>query len=315
VKVLVAGASGALGKPLVRELTARGHEVVAMTATESKRPILEELGATPVIGDVFDADAMVELVRAAEPEGVINVASKWSVNPTRTAQVRPANEIREHGARNMVAAAVAGGARRYVNESMIFVYGYGDHPEPLTESQPPGRERREGLQRVIDAIVAAERAVRERSDRGEIEGACMRFGLFHGRHADSTRQMFGLVRKRRLPLIDGGEAVRSWIELEDAAGAVADALERAPAGSVYNVVDDEPVSMRDYIGEIARLTESKRPRRMPYWLINAAASYVAPALGRGRLPISNAKLKRELGWSPRYRTYREALRAAAEPLP
>ena len=311
MRVFVAGASGALGKPVVRELIARGHDVVAMTSTGSKRPMLEELGASATVGDVFDARATAELVRSAEPEGVINVASKWSVYPTRTSQVTPANQIREVGPRNLVAAAIAAGARRYVNESMTFFYGYGDHRQALTEAQPPGRERRTGLQRVIDAIVAAERVVRERSESGEIEGACMRFGFFHGQHADSTSRMFDLVRKRKLPLIGKGDAVRSWIELEDAARAVADALERAPAGSVYNVVDDEPVSMSEYVGEIVRLTDSKPPRRLPYWLVNLGASYVAPAFGRGRLAISNAKLKQELGWTPRYPTYRDALRPLA----
>jgi nucleoside-diphosphate-sugar epimerase len=308
MKVFVAGASGAVGRPLVRELVVRGHEVVAMTSSDSKRPVLEELGASAVVGDVFDAEGMVKLLRSAGPEGVVNVASKWSVNPTRVSQVAPANEIRKHGARNLVAAAVAAGARRYVNESMMFVYGYGDSSEPLTESDPPARVASRGLQRVIDAIVAAEGAVRERTERGEIEAACVRFGLFHGQHADSTRLMFELVRKRRLPLVGSGDTVRSWIELEDAARAVADALERAPAGSIYNVVDDEPVTMRDYIGEIARLTEAKPPRRMPHWLIKLGASYVAATFGGGRLPISNAKIKDELGWSPRYPTYREALR-------
>jgi nucleoside-diphosphate-sugar epimerase len=312
MKVFVAGASGALGKPVVRELLARGHEVVAMTSTESKRPMLVELGASAVVGDVFDARSMVELVRTAQPEGVVNVASKWSVYPTRISQVTPANEIREQGARNMVGAAAAAGVRRYVNESMMFVYGYGDHPQPLSESQPPGKVRRKGLQRVIDVIVAAEQVVRDHSERGEIEGACMRFGFFHGQHADSTQQMFDMVRKRKLPLIGKGDSVRSWIELEDAASAVADALERAPAGSVYNVVDDEPVSMREYIGEIVRLTGSKPPRRMPYWLVTTGASYAAPAFGGGRLPISNAKLKQELGWSPRYPNYRDALRPVAQ---
>jgi len=267
-----------------------------------------------VVGDVFDAQGMIELVRSAEPEGVVNMASKWSVNPTRVPQVTPANEIREHGARNVVAAAVASRARRYVNESMMFVYGYGDRPEPLTESDSPARVKSKGLQRVIDAILAAEGAVRERTERGEIEGACVRFGLFHGQHADSSRLMFDLVRKRRLPLISSGDTVRSWIELEDAARAVADMLERAPAGSIYNVVDDEPVTMRDYIGEIVRLTGAKAPRRMPHWLIKLGASYVAAAFGGGQLPVSNAKIKDELGWSPRYPTYREALRPLEERL-
>jgi 2-alkyl-3-oxoalkanoate reductase len=310
MRVFVAGASGAVGKPTVRELVARRHEVVAMTSTEEKLPILEELGASAVVGDVLDARAIVELVRAAEPDGVINLASKWSIYPTRTSQLGPPNETRARGARNMVAAAIAAGARRYVNESMTFFYGYGDHAEPLTEDRLAGVERATGLQNVIDAIVAAERVVRERSDSGEIEGACMRFGFFHGRHADSTRQMFDMVRRRNLPVIGSGRAVRSWIELEDAARAVADALERAPAGNVYNVVDDAPVSMREYLSEIVRLTGSKPPRRMPYWLAKLGVSYMAPAFGGdGRLAVSNAKLKRELGWSPRHPTYREALRS------
>ena len=307
MKVFVAGGSGAVGKPVVRELVVRGHAVVAMTSTDSKRSVLEQLGADVVLGDALDAQAMIALVRSVEPEGVVNLASKWSVNPTRVSQVAPANEIREQGARNLVAAAVAAGARRYVNESMMFIYGYGDHPEPLTEGDPPARVKSQGLQRVVDAVVAAEGAVREQVEAGEIEGACVRFGLFHGRHAPSTQLMFDLVRKRRLPLVGSGETVRSWIELEDAARAVVDVLERAPAGSVYNVVDDEPVTMREYIGEIVRLTSAKPPRRMPHWLINLGASYVAAAFGGGRLPVSNGKLKEELGWSPRYPTYREAL--------
>jgi nucleoside-diphosphate-sugar epimerase len=255
---------------------------------------------------------MTELVRAAEPEGVVNMASKWSVNPTRVSQVAPANAIREQGARNMVAAAVAAGARRYVNESMMFIYGYGDHSEPLTETDPPARVRSSGLQRVIDAIIAAEAAVSEQNEGGAIEGSCVRFGLFHGRHADTTRLMFDLVRRRRLPLVGSGETVRSWIELEDAARAVVDVLERGGAGSVYNVVDDEPVTMRDYIGEIVRLTSAKQPRMVPRWLVSLGASYVAAAFGGGRLPVSNAKLKDELRWSPRYPTYREALRPLGE---
>jgi nucleoside-diphosphate-sugar epimerase len=141
MKVLVAGASGAVGTPVGRELVERGHDVVAMITTESKRPAVEPLGVAAVVGDVLDAQAMIELVRSAEPEGVVNVASKWSVNPTRVSQVAPADEIREHGARNMVGAAAAAGARRYVNESMMFIYGYGDHPEPLSESGPPARVR------------------------------------------------------------------------------------------------------------------------------------------------------------------------------
>jgi nucleoside-diphosphate-sugar epimerase len=312
MRVLVAGASGAIGPPVVRELLGRGHEVVAMTATPSKRAALEELGASAIVGDLLDADSLGEALAEAEPEGVVNMASKWRGNPVRFSQVRPANEMRERGTRNLLSAAIASGAQRYVSESMIFIYGYGRHSQPVTEQRPPGSERSRGLQAVIDALVSSERQVREATESGSIEGVSLRFGLFHGPHAPTSQMMFDLIKRRRMPLIGDGSAVHSWIELEDAARAVADALERAPAGNAYNVVDDTPVAIREYLGEIARLIGSKPPRRVPYWLIRPAASYLAVAFGRPVLPVANRKLKDELGWRPAYPSYREALAPLAQ---
>lgn len=309
--MLVAGASGAIGPPVVRELLHRGHEVVAATATPAKRARLEQLGASAIVADLLEPDALRLALAETSPEAVVNMASKWRGNPIRVSQVRPANEMRERGTRNLLAAATAAGVRRYVSESMIFIYGYGRHSRPVTEEQPPGRERRGGLQAVIDAVASSEQQVREATERGSIEGVSLRFGLFHGRHAPTTSMMFDLVRRRRMPLIGDGSAVHSWIELEDAARAVADALERAPADSVYNVVDDTPVSIRDYLAEIVRLTGARAPRRVPYWLVRPFASYLAAAFGRPVLPVSNEKLKRELVWRPSYPSYREALAPVA----
>jgi nucleoside-diphosphate-sugar epimerase len=309
MRVFVAGASGAIGKRLVVELLGRGHEVVAATTAEANRPGLEALGASSVVADLLDAVGIAAAVRRARPEAVINVASRFRHRPLRISQVEPANVLRILGTRNLLAAALGAGARRYVSESMVFVYGYGQHAEPVTEAQPPGTDPRRGLQRILDALAREEHQVAELSAQGRIEGVALRFGLFHGRHAPSTTEMLELVRRRALPLVGDGSAVHSWIDVDDAARAVVAALERAPSGSVYNVVDDEPVAQRDYLAELVRLTGAPPPRHVPLALMRAIASYGAVVLGQARLPVSNAKIKRELGWQPRFATYRQALAA------
>ena len=306
MRVLVSGATGAIGPLVVRELLGRGHTVVGLTTSADKAPALERAGASAVVGNLFDAPALARVVAAARPEAVVNVATRFPARPLRTAQLEPANELREHGTRNLLAAAIAAGARRYVSESMIFIYGYGAHDAPLTEDAPVGHAAARGLQRVIDALAASERQVREAAAAGRIEGVCLRFGLFHGLYAPSTHAMLDAVRRRALPLIDHGRAVHSWIDVEDAAMAVVTALERAPSGSVFNVVDDEPVSWAAYVAELGRRAGAPPPRSVPSWLLRPLLDYLA-AFGTVRLPVSNARLRRELGWQPRFATYREAL--------
>jgi len=165
------------------------------------------------------------------------------------------------------------------------------------------------LRRAIDAVVAGERHVREATEAGRIEGASLRFGFYHGRSAPNSRYMLEMVRRRRLPLVGGGRALHSWIEVSDAARAVADALERAEPGSVYNVVDDEPVEFRTYLAELTRLAGAPSPRSVPYWLVYPVMPYAAMFLARARVAASNGKLRHELGWEPRHPTYREALAA------
>jgi nucleoside-diphosphate-sugar epimerase len=314
MRVFVAGASGAVGSAVVGELVRRGHEVTGLTRTPSKRPLLERLGATAAVADALDASGVASAVRAAAPEGVVSLLTSLPRNgPTRIGHLEPTNRLREEGTRNVLAAAIAAGARRFVGESIVFVYGYGDlTPGPVTEGQPPGEESHRGLRRAIDAIVSCERQVQDATSQGRIEGLCLRFGLYQGAGAPSSRYMFRMARRRMLPVIGGGRALHPWIELTDAARAVADALERAEPASVYNVVDDEPVEFRDYAGEMARLAGAGPPLHVPYSLARVAAPYGAMFLSRPRLPVSNERLKRELGWRPRFPTYREALAPLAE---
>jgi 2-alkyl-3-oxoalkanoate reductase len=315
VKVFVAGASGAVGTAVVGELVKRGHEVTGLTRTASKRSRLEQLGASAVVADALDRAGIAAVVRDSAPEGVVSLLTSLPKNgPTRIGHLEPTNRLREQGTANLLAAAIGAGARRFVGESIVFVYGYGDlAPGLVTESQPPGKERRPGLQRAIDAIVSSERQVQDATEEGRIEGVRLRFGMYQGAGAPSSRYMFEMAARRMLPVIGDGRALHPWIELTDAARAVADALDRAQPGSVYNVVDDEPVEFRDYAAALARIAGAKPPLRVPYALARLAIPYGAMFLSRPRLPVSNALLKQELGWSPRFPTYREALAPLSSP--
>jgi nucleoside-diphosphate-sugar epimerase len=309
MKVFVAGATGAIGASVVGELVKRGHEVTGLTRSASKQPLLEQLGASATVADALDPTGLAAAVREGAPEGVVSLLTSLPRNgPTRVSHLEPTNRLREDGTRNLLAAATAARARRFVGESIVFIYGYGDlAPGPVTEERPPGVERHPGLQSAINAIVSSERQIQDATEQGHIEGVRLRFGMYQGVAAPSSRYMFRMAGRRMLPVIGTGRALHPWIELTDAARAVADALDRAQPGSVFNVVDDEPVEFRDYAAELARLAGAKPPLSVPYQLSRLAIPYGAMFLSRPRLPVSNQHLKRELGWRPRFPTYREAL--------
>ncbi|HEY3358385.1 MAG TPA: NAD(P)-dependent oxidoreductase, partial [Polyangia bacterium] len=209
MNVLVAGASGTIGRLVVRELIQRHHSVVGLAGTTTRLPALARLGAEPIAVDLLDPAAVAAAVTRVAPDAVVDVATRFPGSPMRASDLEPTNRLREHGTRNLLAAAIAAGARRFVCESMIFIYGWGPFAAPVGEEQPPGRERSRGLQRIIDALASSERQVRAASEQGRIEGVSLRFGLCHGAAAPSTQRMVELVRRRRLPLLDGGHALHS----------------------------------------------------------------------------------------------------------
>jgi nucleoside-diphosphate-sugar epimerase len=314
LRVLVAGATGTVGSHVVGELVGRGHKVVGITRSDSKRRALQAMGADAIVADALDATEVKRAAHHVAPEGVVSLLTSLpKTGPRRVKHLEQTNRLRDKGTKNLLAAATAAGARRFVGESIIAIYGYGDRTGPATEDDPPGRERDAGLRRTVEATVAGERHVREATEAGRIEGVSLRFGFYHGPGAPSTRYLFRMVRRRMLPTIGGGHAVHSWIELEDAARAVADALERGQPGAAYNVVDDEPVQIRDYLAELARIARAKPPLDIPFALARPAMPYAAMFLSRARIPASNERLKRELGWWPRSPTYREALAPLGEP--
>ena len=307
MRVLVAGASGALGEPTVRLLVDRGHEVFGLTRSEAKAKGIEALGARPVFGDVLAATDVNRVVDEVRPEGVaqlLNAIPKRG--PIRPKELDATNVLREVGTRNLLAAVKQHGKPRYVVESMIFGYGYGDRGgPPLTEEAPYGRTvAAEQMNPALNALADMEQQVLQATERGEAEGVVLRLGLFYGPGVGSTEFMISMLKKKMMFLPGGGKGQLSWIHVEDGAAAVVDSLEKAPPGSVYNVVDDEPASMWDMCAEMGRTLDISGPKSIPVGVAKIVSSYAA-MMASTNLRVSNAKIKKELGWVPRFPTHRE----------
>ena len=313
MKVLVAGATGALGTPTVRLLVDRGHDVYGLTRSKDKFDRIRLLGATPVLGDVLDEASCERFVSEVKPDGIVQLLNAIPERGAfRPSDLDATNELRTVGTRNLLAAAVSNGTRRYVVESMIFGYGYGDSGgEPLTEDAPFGQTvEMEQMNPALEALRGMERATLGATDEGDLEGIVLRLGLFYGPGVGSTDFMISMLRKHLLFLPGGGKGWLSWIHVEDGASAVVTALEEAKPGSVFNVVDDEPTSLGGFAAELADQLELPGPKSMPIGVAKIASSYAA-AMAQTTLRASNARIKAELGWKPEYPTIREGVATIA----
>ena len=303
MKVFVAGASGAIGRPLVRRLLAAGHEVAGMTRREERAAAIREAGAAAVVCDVFDAEALKEAVSAAAPEAVIHALTALpSRYDPKSDYLAPTDRIRVEGTRNLLAAAAAAGARRVVAESIAFAYQprgawVKGEEEPLFTGAP-GR-----FGATFEAVAELERQV---LGAAGIEGVVLRYGWLYGpgTYYDRDGQQAEEVRKRRLPIVGGGTGTFSFVHVEDAAGATVAALGPAATGA-YNVVDDEPAQLREWVPVYAEALGAKPPRRVPVWLARLVAGKDIAASAVGMRGASNAKARRELGWQPAYPSWRQ----------
>lgn len=306
MRVFVAGGTGDIGRPVLRRLAARGHRVTATTRDPARAPVLEGLGAEPVVLDALDRDAVRRAVSEARPEAVLDLLTALPRNgPTRASHLRATNRVRAVGAPFLAAAAAESGARVLVGESIIFAYGYGDRgPAPLTEADRIADPQAEhpSVREALRALAAKERAIREAGPASVV----LRYGVFYGPTAGGTGFMLRMLRRRLLGLPGGGRGVASWIHLEDAAEATVAAMERGEPGT-FNVVDDEPVTFRAFIEELARLAGAPPPYPVPAWLARPMFPYPALFMSRMRLPVSNQKAREDLGWLPAFPTYREGL--------
>ncbi len=306
MKVFLAGASGALGRPLVKQLVAAGHEVTGMTRREERAAAIREAGARAVVCDVFDAGALNEAVAAAAPEVVVHALTALppSFKP-KSDYLAATNRVRTEGTQNLVAAARAAGARRLIAESVAFFYEpEGDwvkDEEARLFADPPGR-----FAAGRDALVELERQV---SGAEGLEGVVLRFGWFYGpgTYYAADGSMAAETRKRRNPVIGAGTGRFSFVHIEDAAAAVVAALDRGAPGA-YNVVDDEPAPQREWLPVYAEALGAKPPRRVPVWLARRAAGADLASTAISMRGASNAKAKRELGWQPAHPSWRTGFR-------
>jgi len=311
MKVLIAGATGALGRPLVRALLDRGHTVDGITRTPGNAGALSAAGAAPIVADCMDRDALLVAVRGLQVDAVVHALTALKKPPLRYAVIEQTNRLRIQGTSNLLDAARATGARRFVAESMIVGYGLGDWGDTvLTEDTPfapPGRTT--GLDRVQSAFRSIEGQVREAAAAGWIQGVSLRYGAFYG--PDSVAGMVEMLRRHRLPLVSGGGGVMHWINIDDAASATVAALEATTPAAAYNITDEEPVSWRDFVGRMAEVFGAPAPRSLPRWMVRLAAPY-GVEFTTTRMRASNARAKAELGWTPAVPTYREGLARLAQ---
>lgn len=309
MKVFVAGASGAIGRPLIRQLVEAGHEVTGTTRRSERAEEIRAAGAKAVVCDVFDREALTAAVRQAQPEVVVNQLTSLpeDFNPKKI-DYGPTNRVREEGGRNLMAAALAVGARRYVTQSIAFIYApegewvKDEEARPFEEAPPPFDEGER-------AMLAHEREV---LGTDGIEGVVLRYGQFYGPdtyYTPGSGSIAKQVEKRMLPIIGPGTGTSSFIHVEDAASATVAALDRGSPG-IYNVTDDEPSPLRDWLPVYAQALGAKPPRRVPIWLARLVGGKMAVQFGVHLRGASNAKAKRELSWRPSYASWRQGFREA-----
>jgi nucleoside-diphosphate-sugar epimerase len=305
MRIFVAGVSGALGKQLVPRLVAAGHDVTGASHSESKRSLVESLGARAVAVDLLDAEAVEAAVRDAAPDVVVHEATALSGDldmrkPDQT--FAQTNRLRTEGTRNLMAAAQAAGARRFVAQSFAgWPYarqgGFVKSEEDPLEQHPP-----KGMARTLAAIRELERIV---TTAEGIEPVVLRYGGFYGPGTSIAPdgEQLEAILSRKFPVVRSADGLMSLVHIDDAAAATALAIESGRPG-VYNVVDDEPAPAHEWIPTLAEEIGAKPPLRIPRWLARVFAGEAMTTMlteGRG---ASNAKAKRMLGWEPRYASWR-----------
>jgi nucleoside-diphosphate-sugar epimerase len=310
LRIFVAGATGALGRRLVPMLIQAGHEVTAMTRSQSKVDSLRAAGAVPVVCDVFDAAALREAVVAASPEVLVHELTDLppNIDPRKADEQTAGNDrIRTEGTRNLVAAALAAGTRRIVAQSIAFAYA--PIGEPIKgEDDPLWDDAPWPFSRSVKALHELDTAVTQTEG---LEGLVLRYGFFYGPGTGYARDGYWAdqVRKRRFPVVGSGAGIFSYIQVDDAAAATVAAIERGRPG-IYNVVDDDPAPVSEWLPIYAEAVGAKKPRRVPAFIARFAAGKYAVSLATELRGASNEKAKRELGWAPRYPSWRTGFREA-----
>jgi len=313
MKILVAGATGAMGKQLLPRLVAEGHEVVGITRSEAKLDLLRELGATGIVADVLDPDQVAHVVAETEPEVIIHQLTALN----RPFDVRhfdrtfeETNRLRTEATDHLLAAGRAGGVKRFIAQSYAgwpFARTGGpvkSEDDPLDPSPP------DGMRQSFDAIRYLERAV---TGADWTEGIVLRYGGFYGPGTSLSAEggeQVKQIRERKFPVVGDGGGIWSFVHIEDAADATAAAVTRGRPG-IYNIVDDEPAPVAEWLPAAAHAVGAKPPRHVPRWLGRLVAGEVGVVIMTDVRGASNEKAKRELGWAPRHPSWRQGFAEVA----
>jgi nucleoside-diphosphate-sugar epimerase len=304
MRVFVAGGAGALGRRLVPQLVARGHEVTATTRSAGKTDELRALGARPLVVDGLDGVAVGRAVAEAQPDAIVHQMTALAGAPDLRRFDRwfaTTNELRTTGTRHLLAAARASGVEKVVAQSYIGWNNSRTGGPVKSEDDPLDPEPAKAQRESMAAIEFLEKAVLE----APLTGIVLRYGGFYGPGAsESTVE---LVRARRLPIIGKGTGVWSFIHLDDAAAATVAAVERGETG-VYNIVDDDPAPVAEWLPHLAEAVGAKPPMRLPVWLARPAAGEVVVRWMTEARGASNEKAKRELDWQPAWPSWRDGFR-------
>ena len=314
MRIFVAGAAGAIGQQLLPQLTAQGHQVTATTRSPAKTGLLRALGAEPAVVDGLDAMAVGEAVARAEPEVVIHqmtsLAGTFSLRRFDR-MFAVTNRLRTQGTDNLLAAASAAGVRRIIAQSYTGWTNIREGGPVKTEDDPLDPAPPHAQSETLAAIRHLERVVLAAAP---MEGIVLRYGSFYGPGASDA--FVRLIRRRMVPVIGDGAGIWSFLHISDAASATVAALERGRPG-LYNVVDDKPASVAEWLPFLAQAVGARAPYRVPVWLGRLLAGEVGVSMMTQIRGSLNTKAKRELGWQPAWPSWQQGFQeglAAAEPL-
>jgi 2-alkyl-3-oxoalkanoate reductase len=308
MRVFVAGATGVIGQYLVPGLISAGHDVTASTRSPAKANQLRRQGATPVIVDGLDRQAVLKAVTAAQPEVIIHqMTALTSMRSFRhfDKEFAVTNELRSKGTDYLLEAAAQAGTRRFIAQSFVGWTNAREGGTVKTEEDPLDPHPLA----VTASTLAAIRHLEEVVPKSVPEGLVLRYGILYGHGASDA--LLEAVRKRQLPVIGGGTGVWSFTEVTDAAAATVAAVSRGAPG-IYNVVDDDPAPVAQWLPYLASCLGAKPPLRAPAWLGRLLGGEMTVSMMTDVRGAGNSKAKRELGWTPAYPSWRDGFPAWAE---
>jgi nucleoside-diphosphate-sugar epimerase len=313
MKVLVAGATGAIGKQLLPRLVADGHEVVGITRSEAKIALIEEMGASGVVANVLDPDAVARVVAETSPEVIIHQVTALN-RPFDTRHFdetfAETNRLRTEGTDHLLAAGRAVGVKRFIAQSYAGWPAERTGGAVKTEEAPYDPAPPKGMRESLAAIQYLEETV---TGAEWTEGIVLRYGGFYGPGTSLSREggaQVELLRERKFPVVGNGAGVWSFVHIADAAEATAAAVTHGRPGSIYNIVDDDPAPVAEWLPVAADALGAPAPRHVPRWLGRLFAGEVGAIMMTEVRGASNDKAKHELGWQPRHASWREGFTEA-----